>query len=270
MDELQKFKNMTPEEANAYLEQLNACDHDCSSCSSDCADKKQKPAKKVIAITGGKGGTGKSVVTVMLAKALKDRGLKVSILDADIAGANIPQLLGMNEPVLGEAAELAPAVSGAGIGVISLALISEDMTEPIIWPGLDMAKAAVYFFQDAKWGEQDVILIDMPSGAGDIPLEYYTTMPLDNSILVTIPGEAARLPALRSLNLAEMLMVPVMGVVENFAADGFEFPQLHPGLPVLARMEYDPEIRRAADEGRLGALKTDYFDFLARAIEEAL
>lgn len=270
MDQLEIFKNMTPEEANTYLEELNACEHDCSSCSSDCAGKTSKPAKKVIAMTGGKGGTGKSVVTVLLAKALIKKGLKAAILDADIAGSNIPQLLGMTEPVLGEVEVLAPAVSDSGIPVVSYALIAEDIKEPIIWPGLDLAKVAVYLFQDTQWGDLDVLLVDMPSGAGDIPLEYYTTMPFDNSLIVAIPGEAARLSQLRAANLAEMLMVPVMGVVENFADKDFKLAEIYNELPVVASMEYDPALRSAADEGRLGAFETETFDFLARAIAESL
>lgn len=270
MDQLEKFKNMSIEEANAYLEELNACSHDCSDCSADCSGKTEKPAKKVIALISGKGGTGKSVVSVLLARALINRGLKAAILDADISGSCVPHLLGMNGPVLGEADSLVPAVSESGIPIVSMALIAEDCTEPVIWPGLDMAKAAVYFMQDTQWGDLDVLLIDMPSGAGDIPLEYYTTMPLDNSLIVAIPGAAAKLPQLRAANLAEMLMVPAMGVVENFAEKGFALSEIYPNLPVVASMPYDPELRRAADEGRLGAFETEAFDFLARAIDESL
>ncbi|MCD7769612.1 MAG: P-loop NTPase, partial [Oscillospiraceae bacterium] len=178
MDELERIKNMTPEEQQAYLEQLQACEHDCSTCSQECGAKVKKPAKVVIVITGGKGGTGKSVVSVLLAKALLKQGISVAVLDADVACPTVPSLLGMKEPVLGDMPELAPVEGPAGFGVVSMGLISEDPLEPVLWPGKDIAKLAVWLLKDTNWPEDlDVLLIDMPSGAGDVPLEYYTTMP---------------------------------------------------------------------------------------------
>lgn len=271
MDQLEKFKNMSVEEANAYLEQFNECTHDCSDCSAQCAEKTKKPAKKVIAVTGGKGGTGKSAMTVLLARALLNRGRKAAILDADIVNSSVAHLLGMREPVLGDAVELAPAVSPDGIAVISMALISADPAEPIIWPGLDLAKLAVYFMQQANWGgDIDVLLVDMPTGAGDVPLEYYTTMPMDMSLVVAVPGEAASGAVLRSINLAEMLLVPVMGIIENFAEEGFELSEKYGDIPVVARLSYDVELRKAADEGRLGAFETTALDYLSGAIDEMI
>ena len=269
MDELERIKNMTPEEQQAYLESLQACEHNCSTCSQECGSKVKKPAKVVVVITGGKGGTGKSVTAVLLAKAIMKQGASVAILDADIAGPTIPAFLGMTDPVLGDMPELAPVRSEDGIDVVSMGIIVEDPMEPVLWPGKDMAKLAVWLFKDTKWPEDlDVLLVDMPSGAGDIPLEYYTTMPLDYALAVAQPGEASSGALRRSINLADMLRVPVMGIVENFAREDMTLAKSCETIPVVASLEYDEALFKACSDGTLGAYETDKFDYLARAICE--
>jgi len=271
MDELERIKNMSPEEAQAYLEELTACSHDCSTCSAQCASKTPKPAKKLIAVISGKGGTGKSTVTVLLAKALQRQGVKTAILDADVVGASIPGLLGMKNPVIGDAEVMAPAQSAGGLDVVSMALIAENPVDPIIWGGKEQAAAAVYFLTGTRWGKDtDVLLIDMPSGAGDIPLEYYTTMPMDNSLLVAVPGTYAANSLRRAVNLAEMLLVPVMGTVLNFADDPAQAPEILNDIPVVACLGEDRAISAAADAGELESYETPALDFLARAIAETL
>jgi Mrp family chromosome partitioning ATPase len=272
MDEtLERFKNMTPEEANAYLEEYNACSHDCSTCTSDCASKTKKPAKLIISVMSGKGGTGKSTVCVLLANALRRVGLRPAILDADVSGSGIPFLVGMHDPVIGDSDVMAPAPSPMGVPIVSNALVAEDPKEPIIWPGLDMAKVAVYYFQETDWGKGlDVLLVDMPTGTGDIPLEYYTTMPFDCSLFVITPGEFAAESGLRAVNLAEMLRVPVMGVVENFACDELKLSDKFSEIPVAASLNYDPALRVACDKGQLESFETPAFDFLARTIKDMI
>ena len=269
MDELERIKNMTPEEQQAYLEQLQACEHDCSTCQAECSSKVNKPAKVVLVVTGGKGGTGKSVVSVLLAKAIQNQGASAAILDADITGPSIPALLGMIDPVLGDMPELAPVTGESGIPVVSMGIIVEDPMEPVLWPGKDLAKLAVWLLKDTKWPEGlDVLIIDMPSGVGDVPLEYYTTMPLDYALAVAEPGEMSSGALRRSINLADMLRVPVMGIVENFAEEDMEIAQSCKGIPVVASMPYDGELRRAACAGKLADYETDRLDYLARAICE--
>lgn len=269
MDELERIKNMTPEEQQAYLETLQACEHDCSTCQQECATRVQKPAKVVLVVTGGKGGTGKSVVSVLLTKALKKQGLSAAILDADIACPTVPALLGMRDPVLGDMPELRPVESADGFPVVSMGIISEDQNEPVLWPGKDMAKLAVWLLKDTKWPQGlDVLIIDMPSGAGDIPLEYYTTMPLDYALAVAEPGETSSGALRRAINLADMLRVPVMGIVENFAEEGMEIAQSCGTVPVVASLPYDPALRRMASEGTLGQYETEALDYLARAVGE--
>lgn len=269
MDELERIKNMSPEEQQAYLEQLQACEHNCSTCQAECSSKVSKPAKVVLVVTGGKGGTGKSVVSVLLAKALQKQGASAAVLDADITGPSIPALLGMTDPVLGEMPELAPVSGASGIPVVSMGIIVEDPMEPVLWPGKDLAKLAVWLLKDTKWPEGlDVLIIDMPSGVGDVPLEYYTTMPLDYALAVAEPGELSSGALRRAINLADMLRVPVMGIVENFAEEDMEIAQSCKGIPVVASMPYDSELRRAACAGKLGEYETDRLDYLARAICE--
>ncbi len=269
MDELERIKNMTPEEQQAYLEQLQACEHDCSTCSAECSSKVQKPAKVVLVVTGGKGGTGKSTVSILLARAIQKLGASVAVLDADITGPTVPAMLGMKEPVLGDMPELAPVTGEAGIPVVSMGLIVEDPMEPVLWPGKDLAKLAVWLLKDTKWpAGLDVLLIDMPSGAGDVPLEYYTTMPLDYALAVAEPGEQSSGALRRAINLADMLRVPVMGLVENFAEEDLEVAKSCETIPVVATLPYDGALRRAASEGRLADYETDRFDYLARAICE--
>ena len=269
MDELERIKNMTPEEQQEYLETLQACEHDCATCEQECGSRVKKPAKVVIVVTGGKGGTGKSVVSVLLAKAIMKQGASAAVLDADIACPTIPALLGMTEPVLGDMPELKPVESADGIPVVSMGIIVEDPLEPVLWPGKDMAKLAVWLLKDTVWPEDlDVLVIDMPSGAGDIPLEYYTTMPLDYALAVAEPGETGSGALRRAINLADMLRVPVMGMVENFAQEDMSVAASCETIPVVAALPYDGGLRRAASEGRLGAYETDRLDYLARAILE--
>ena len=269
MDELERIKNMTPEEQQQYLETLQACEHDCSTCQQECSSKVNKPAKVVLIVTGGKGGTGKSVVSVLLAKELKKQGLSAAILDADIACPTIPALLGMKEPVLGDMPELAPVKSPDGFDVVSMGIITEDPAEPVLWPGKDMAKLAVWLMKDTKWTPGlDVLIVDMPSGAGDIPLEYYTTMPLDYALAVAEPGEVGSGALRRAINLADMLRVPVMGIVENFAEEDMDIAKSCETIPVVASLPYDPALRRMASEGRLGQYETDALAYLARAVGE--
>ena len=269
MDELDRIKNLSPEEQQQELERLQACEHNCDTCSAECSSKVTKPASLVIPVMGGKGGTGKSVVTVLLAKALVRQGLRVAVLDADIAGGSVPALLGMTEPVLGDAPDLVPIEGPCSFGVVSMALILDKPEEPILWPGHDLARLAVWLLRDTKWPKDlDVLLVDMPSGAGDIPLEYYTTMPLDYSIAVTEPGELSGPMARRAVNLADMLRVPVMGVVHNFAQEDMDYAACCATLPVLAELPYDGALRRCAAAGRLAEYETDAFDYLARAIGE--
>ena len=175
----------------------------------------------------------------------------------------------MTEPVLGDMPELRPVENSGGLPVVSMGIIVEDPFEPVLWPGKDLAKLAVWLMKDTKWTPGlDVLIVDMPSGAGDIPLEYYTTMPVDYALAVAEPGEVSSGALRRAVNLADMLRVPVMGIVENFASPELPMPRSCETIPVVASLPWDPDLQRLASEGRLYDYETDAFRYLARAVGE--
>ncbi len=261
-----KWKDITPDmydEINAQIDQTfeEGCHGDCSSCQSDCDSREnggQKLpvfAKRMYAVTGGKGGTGKSSVCVMLAAELNRRGLKVGILDCDIYNSSIPQLMGLKGPIQrGEEDKMVPVTSPEGILVNSINLIVDDRNEAIIWPGVDAFNIVAYLYTDTLWGELDVLLLDMPSGAGDIPLNLYTTFPVDGTVIVTGPGELAVAPTQRCINLCAMLMSPPIAYVES---KGFTEEPVSDGLYVLPKgcvtvsMPLCADVTALGDDGQL-------------------
>ena len=221
-----KWKDITPEmydEINAQIEQTfeEGCHGNCESCSSDCDSRKEsaqlpKFAKRMYAVNGGKGGAGKSTVTVLLAAALAKRGLKVGVLDCDIYTATIPHLMGLTGPVhRAKGGGPLPCVTPSGIEVMSVDLILDKPMDPILWPGVDAFNILNYLYTSTEWGELDVMLLDMPSGCGDIPLDLYTTFPVDGTIAVTNPGTLSVEAVQRCINLCMMLMSPTIAYVEN-------------------------------------------------------
>jgi Mrp family chromosome partitioning ATPase len=264
---------MDPEEANKYLGELQECEHNCSTCSAECSSRVQKPAKQVIAVMSGKGGTGKSVFTALLAEALKKEGLKVGILDADVAQSAIPRLFGAEGTIDPGADKLKPVMTSDGIALISNGLVTrENSDEPVLWNSADTAKMAVYYLVGSDWPELDVLLIDMPSGMGDTPIEYITTMPMDCSIVVTTPGKFAADYVGKITTFSLMFMLPVLGIVENFAPDDDEkrVEALYPDIPLLATLPNSPELAEKADNGDMATADTEPLKFLARMIKETL
>ncbi len=264
---LDQFKNLTPEEQQALLDQYLAeeeisggCSGNCSGCSSDCGscgentDLTPRLAKKIFAVFSGKGGTGKSTVTVLLASALAKRGLKVGILDADLAGPSIPHMLGRTDLADSDSERVFTISCGNGIEYISMAAVQDDPEKPLLWYGKDQAVGALYFYSEVKWSaDLDVLLVDMPSGIGDIPLQIYTIIPFDGSILVAEPTQLCDLVSKKSVNLSEMVFIRVLGVIENRITD-FDDAKAHAevlGLPLVAALPYDPMLQLDADFGKL-------------------
>ena len=220
-----KWKDITPDmydEINAQIEQTfeEGCHGDCSSCQSDCDHRESaqlpKFAKRMYAVNGGKGGAGKSSVTVLLAGELARRGLKVGVLDCDIYTAVIPHMMGLQGPVhRGEGGAPIPCKTESGIEVMSIDLILDKPMDPVLWPGVDAFNILNYLYTSTAWGDLDVMLLDMPSGCGDIPLNLYTTFPVDGTIAVTNPGALSVEAVQRCINLCMMLMSPTVAYVEN-------------------------------------------------------
>ena len=254
---------------------MSECTHDCSSCSSNCGERQQphdfrKPCnahshiKKVIAVVSGKGGVGKSTVTCSLAAAMAARGKKVGILDADITGPSIPRAFGIHQHAMGTDDGILPVETAGGIKMMSLNLLTDNETDPVIWHGPVIAGAVEQFWTDVVWGELDYLFVDMPPGTGDVPLTVFQSLPVDGVVVVTAPQTLVGMIVTKAVRMAEMMKVPVLGLVENYSF--FRCPDCggeHPifgestidalgaelNLPVLAKLPLDSALANAMDEG---------------------
>ncbi|MBO7292985.1 MAG: Mrp/NBP35 family ATP-binding protein, partial [Clostridia bacterium] len=204
------------------------CTHNCSTCSQKCAsaDKASLLAtpnpgshiKKIIAVVSGKGGVGKSSVTTMLAVAMRRRGYSVGIMDADVTGPSIPKAFGLHTgTIVGDENGMIPAETESGIRVMSVNLLVEEEEKPVVWRGPVIAGVITQFYTDVSWGELDYLFIDMPPGTGDVPLTVFQSIPLDGIVIVTSPQELVSMIVQKALTMAEMMSVPVLGLVENFS-----------------------------------------------------
>ncbi|HBH94479.1 MAG TPA: ATP-binding protein, partial [Ruminococcaceae bacterium] len=207
---------------------MSECTHDCSSCGESCPsrtqpeDFREKPhelskIKKIFAVVSGKGGVGKSMVTSMLAAHSNRMGHSTAILDADITGPSIPQIFGIKGRAQGDETGIIPAKSEKGIGIMSLNLLLEHTTDPVIWRGPVIAGVVKQFWTDVIWGDVDYMFIDMPPGTGDVPLTVFQSVPVDGIIVVTSPQELVSMIVEKAVNMANAMKVPVLGIVENMS-----------------------------------------------------
>jgi Mrp family chromosome partitioning ATPase len=248
------------------------CNQDCGSCGKDCADRKEAKTdfrenpnemsniKKVIGIVSGKGGVGKSSVTSMLAVTMKRMGYNVAILDADITGPSIPKAFGIKEKATGSEFGNYPQKSKTGIDIMSINLLMENDTDPVIWRGPILANTVKQFWTDVIWGDVDYMFIDMPPGTGDVPLTVFQSLAVDGIIIVTSPQELVSMIVSKAVKMAEVMKIPVLGLVENMSyfkcpdngKDYKVFGESHieeiassHHLEVLARLPIDPRISAA-------------------------
>lgn len=221
----------------------------------------------VIAVMSGKGGVGKSTVTSLLATSLNRSGKKVGILDADFTGPSIPKIFGLNNKMAKTGpVGILPEVTAGGIKVMSINLLMEQKDDPVIWRGPILSNTVKQFFTDVVWGNLDYLLIDLPPGTGDVPLTIMQSLPLDGIVTVSSPQDLVRLIVTKSIKMAKMLKVPLIGIVENmsylecpdckkiiklFGESHIEEVSQESGLPVLARLPIDPEFAALCDEGRV-------------------
>ncbi|MEG1994794.1 MAG: Mrp/NBP35 family ATP-binding protein, partial [Oscillospiraceae bacterium] len=200
------------------------CTHDCSTCKSSdgCQIKKEDPnklskIKKVIAVVSGKGGVGKSLVTSLLAVISQRKGFKTAIMDADVTGPSIPKAFGITEKATATDLGLFPVVTKTGIETMSINLLLEDETAPVVWRGPVISGTVKQFWTDVVWGEVDYMFIDMPPGTGDVPLTVFQSIPVDGIIIVTSPQELVSMIVEKAVKMAEMMNVPILGIVENMS-----------------------------------------------------
>lgn len=235
--------------------------------------------KKVIGVVSGKGGVGKSFVTSSLASAMKKAGYKVGILDADITGPSIPKMFGVHGQVYGTDDGMVPMVAEDGTKIISINLLLDDEEAPVIWRGPVIAGVVKQFWNETVWGDIDYLFVDMPPGTGDVPLTVFQSLPVDGIVVVTSPQELVQMIVKKAYNMAEMMHIPVLGVVENFSYlkcpdCGKEikvFGESHVdevatelNIPVLGKMPIDPAYAKVADEGRFFEMENPY---LAAGVE---
>ena len=234
--------------------------------------------KKVIGVVSGKGGVGKSFVTSSLASAMKKAGYKVGILDADITGPSIPKMFGVHGQVYGTDDGMVPMAED-GTKIISINLLLDDEEAPVIWRGPVIAGVVKQFWNETVWGDIDYLFVDMPPGTGDVPLTVFQSLPVDGIVVVTSPQELVQMIVKKAYNMAEMMHIPVLGVVENFSYlkcpdCGKEikvFGESHVdevatelNIPVLGKMPIDPAYAKVADEGRFFEMENPY---LAAGVE---
>ena len=229
------------------------CTHDCKTCGKSCGERKENfdfTAKlnaaskvgKVIAVASGKGGVGKSFVTTMLAVEASRKGLKVGILDADITGPSIPKGFGIEGGCYQGEDGIEPSVSTGGIRVISLNMLVENPSDPVVWRGPVIAGAVKQFWTDVHWGELDVMFVDMPPGTGDVPLTVFQSLPVDGVVVVTTPQDLVEMIVAKSVKMAEMMKKKVIGLVENMSY--IECPHCGKRLNVFGESKADELAKR--------------------------
>ena len=271
-----------------------ACSHDCSSCGESCGERTapqdlRKPCnelshvKKVIAVMSGKGGVGKSLVTCSLAAATAARGKSVGVLDGDITGPSVPTAFNLHEHATGSELGIAPAVSKTGVKVMSLNLLTQNETDPVVWRGPIIAGTVTQFWTDVIWGDLDYLFVDMPPGTGDVPLTVFQSLPVDGVIVVTSPQDLVSMIVTKAVNMANLMHVPVLGLIENYSY--YQCPDCGArhsifgnegaldtlsgqlGIPVLAKLPIDPGVAEAVDNGTLEDYTPNYLAEVAAKLD---
>lgn len=270
---------------------MSECTHNCSTCSSNCSSKeknslKEQPhelssVKHIIAVVSGKGGVGKSLVTSMLAVNMQRLGYKTAILDADVTGPSIPKAFGLKKGVEGDDHGMIPPSTTSGIDIMSINLMLEDETRPVVWRGPVIAGAVKQFWTDTIWHDIDYMFIDCPPGTGDVPLTVFQSLPIDGIVIVSSPQELVSMIVAKAANMAQMMDIPVYGLVENMSYIkcpdcGKEikvFGESHIdeiaesfGYDLLARIPMDPKLTALVDKGWIEMMGNNYLETAAEVI----
>ncbi len=252
-----------------------ACNHDCEHCASNggCGDQPNahervhipppnNHIKKIIGIVSGKGGVGKSLVTGLLASAMNKKGNISAILDADITGPSIPKLFNVHGMLKSDGLYMFPAESKNGIKIVSMNLCLPNENDPVVWRGPVLAGVVQQFWDETEWDNVDYMFVDMPPGTGDVPLTVFQTLPVDGIVIVTTPQELVSMIVNKALKMAELMKIPVLGIVENMSY--FECPNCKTkhyiygeshvektGIKTISRLPIDPKIAELCDAGQL-------------------
>ena len=270
------------------------CSHNCSSCSADCSSRKKESflkephkkssIKKVIGVVSGKGGVGKSLTTSLLAAFAQKQGKSVGIMDADITGPSIPHMFGVHEHATGSQEGIDTVLSPSGMQLMSMNLLLDDETTPVVWRGMVISGTVMQFWTDVIWRDVDLLFIDMPPGTGDVPLTVFQSIPIAGIVIVTTPQDLVKMVVEKAVNMARIMNVPVLGLVENmsylscpdcgkkieiFGHSKAKTLAAEYGIPAVARMPLDARISSLADAGRIEDYETDALQEVFEEIEKA-
>lgn len=264
------------------------CTHNCSTCSSKCKEieffslNEHSKIKNIIGIVSGKGGVGKSLFTTLIASKMAKLGYKVGILDADITGPSIPKSFGVTDMAVGDDLGIYPNETVEGIKIMSVNLLVEDPNRPVIFRGPALGSLIQQFYSNVLWGDLDYLFIDMPPGTADVTLTVFQQIPIDGIIVVSTPQDLVKMIVKKSINMAEILKINVIGLVENMSYvkcpccnEKFEiFGKSHiyetakeHNLKVLASLPIDPKIREYVDSGRIYDYDCEGLEDLVEAIK---
>ena len=269
------------------------CNHNCSECGKDCSSRQdpqsliEKPheltrVKKIIGIVSGKGGVGKSMITSLLAVSMQRRNLSTAILDADITGPSIPKAFGIKDRPDGSDIGLFPVKSKLGTKIMSVNLLLENETDPVIWRGPVIAGTVKQFWTDVIWGDVDYMFVDMPPGTGDVPLTVFQSLPVDGIVVVTSPQELVEMIVGKAVKMAEMMNIPILGIVENMSY--FECPDCGKkhsvfgesridalaekyGIDTVSKLPINPKLAQSCDRGMIELFEGDWLSNMADKIE---
>ena len=273
---------------------MSDCTHNCSTCGESCSERTapqslrkaphpESHIGKVFGVVSGKGGVGKSMVASLMAVLMRRRGFSTAILDADVTGPSIPKAFGVHGMLSATDGGIIPAASVTGVKMVSLNLLLENETDPVVWRGPVIAGTVKQFWSDVMWGDVDFMFVDMPPGTGDVPLTVFQSLPVDGVIVVASPQELVGMIVEKAVNMAAMMKKNVVGLVENMSyyvcpdcgakheifgasrADGLA--ALH-GIPNVAKLPIDPRLAACSDGGLMEVFSGDWLDGMADAVEK--
>ena len=271
------------------------CNHDCSSCGENCASRDPKSflkqphklskIRKTIAVVSGKGGVGKSMTSALLACAAGNAGYNAAIMDADITGPSIPKMFGVHDRAMGSEAGILPVLSDRGTQIMSMNVLLNSEEEPVVWRGALISGTVLQFWTDVIWADVDYMFIDMPPGTGDVPLTIFQSIPLDGIVIVTTPQDLVGMIVKKAVNMADMMKVPILGIVENmsyitcpdcgrnisvFGDSKVDAIAMEHGITNVVKVPIDRSLTDAADSGRIEEFDHNYYEGFFAKIDERL
>lgn len=271
------------------------CNHDCSSCAENCSSRdkqsfikaphKLSKIRKVIAVVSGKGGVGKSMTSALLACASQRSGRNTAIMDADITGPSIPKMLGIHDRAMGSEEGILPVLSEGGMQVMSMNVLLNKEDEPVVWRGALISGTVLQFWTDVVWTDVDYMFVDMPPGTGDVPLTIFQSLPLDGIVIVTTPQDLVGMIVKKAVNMARMMNIPILGIVENmsyvvcpdcgrkisvFGESKVDAVALENGITNVVKVPIDLDLTKAADSGKIEEFENDYYTSFFENIDKML